>query len=272
MEPTTTDSPSTESPKKFPRWTKSLFDGFLANMQELSNLLKLSRGGIALQKGLPDFLKMLKPRNEQEQKLLEAAQEHAKLASTEIENDFPLLHGQSVVSLWGALESFMRSLVAQWIENVPGVLSEKPFAGLKVDLGEYLSMDPRDQSRHVVDLFEQKSGSSRSLGVKRFEALMEAIGLSGSVEEDVSKTLFELQQVRNVIVHRRGIADRRLCELCPWLGLKVGDPIRVRGTDVDRYGGAVHKYVLEVAQRIRVKFGMERYMPPDTAATDHPTP
>lgn len=54
-----------------------------------------------------------------------------------------------------------------------------------------------------------------SLGVARFETLLALVELSGAIDEEHRKGLFELQQVRNVIVHRAGIVDRRLREQCP---------------------------------------------------------
>jgi hypothetical protein len=65
--------------------------------------------------------------------------------------------------------------------------------------------------------------------------------------------------MRNAIVHRGGKADRRLSESCPWLGLKVGDPIRVDHVKYGRYVEAAHKYLLECIQRTRVHFGVPRY-------------
>lgn len=39
-------------------------------------------------------------------------------------------------------------------------------------------------------------------GVGQFEAILDAIGLAGPVDPDVRRTLLELNEVRNVLVHR----------------------------------------------------------------------
>ena len=80
--------------------------------------------------------------------------------------------------------------------------------------------------------------------------------MSGSVEEHVKRTLFEMNQVRNVLVHKRGIADRRLVEACPWLNLSLGDSVKVDHKMFQRYDEAVQKYVLTIMDRVSERFGL----------------
>jgi uncharacterized protein YutE (UPF0331/DUF86 family) len=51
------------------------------------------------------------------------------------------------------------------------------------------------------------------LGCGRFESLLDTIGLGGSVEETVKRLFLELSQVRNIVVHKAGKADKRIVEL-----------------------------------------------------------
>ncbi len=86
-------------------------------------------------------------------------------------------------------------------------------------------------------------------GVGRFEAVFDAIGLGGPVEDEPRRAFLELSEIRNAIVHRGGRADRRLVERCPWLGLEVGGELQVESTRFSSYFLAVHWYVAELAAR-----------------------
>ena len=262
--------------RTIPDWAKTLFQGYLDHLSEIGRLLHLSMRGIGMLERIPRALEAIGKASDDDagdyEKRLESARQEAVLAETELANDFPLLHGQTLVTMWSSLESLVRSFIALWIENQPSVLSGKGFSRLKVNLSDYVSLTGADRARYVVDVLEQEMGSARKLGVNRFETLLEVLGLSGSVPDEVAKTLFEAQQVRNVIVHRRGLADRRFCDLCPWLRVGVGDAVRVRHSDFQRYASAVDQYVLELIQRLRVNIGMERFDPGDASARQRQPP
>ena len=119
-------------------------------------------------------------------------------------------------------------------------------------------MDTEERCFYVVDLLERELEPQRRRGVARFESLLQPFGISGQVPADVEKGLFELYHIRNVLVHRRGIADRKLVQACPSLGLSVGDQVVVTPDVYARYNGCVAKYVLELVVRIAGRFGFER--------------
>ena len=59
-----------------------------------------------------------------------------------------------------------------------------------------------------------------------------------------------MNHIRNVFVHRRGVADRRFVDACPHLGFSVGDPVSVDRQSFDRYSESVAKYVLHIVKRV----------------------
>ena len=82
------------------------------------------------------------------------------------------------------------------------------------------------------------------------EYLLGLLGLSGPVEENLKKTIWEMNHIRNVLVHRASCADVRLVEACPWLGLKVGEPVIVKHEALERYGSALVEYTMQIARRL----------------------
>jgi hypothetical protein len=82
--------------------------------------------------------------------------------------------------------------------------------------------------------------------------------MSGPIEESTSKDLFEMSNVRNVLVHRSGIADRRFHERCPWRPETKGIRLTVSHTDYQRYLAAIHLYLFELLVRDLIRQGRSR--------------
>jgi hypothetical protein len=178
-----------------------------------------------------------------------------ELAQRQISSNFAFLHGQASVSLWNGLESLVKDTVSDWLLNRPEIMRQMPWLKLKVPIGEFESLDADQRASYLVELVDQNVAGPLKQGVGRFEELLETIGLKGSVAEDVRDRLFELQQVRNVIVHRKSVADQKICRSCPWLNLKPGDPVQVRAETYTRYRHAAYRYTMELMSRIAEAFG-----------------
>lgn len=101
----------------------------------------------------------------------------------------------------------------------------------------------------LAELLEREVGAPLKVGVDRFEELLKCIGLSGSVPDGVGRTIFEMGQVRNVLVHRGGIVDRRFVSACPWLGLNPGDKVSVDRESLSRFASAALDYAVVYLQR-----------------------
>jgi len=183
-------------------------------------------------------------------KRIEAAEKEAELAETEVTTDFPVLHGLAVVAVWSWLEHFVKDLVALWLNHHRNALDVPALQRTRVKLGDYLRLTKPEQAAYLVEVLEQELASSLKRGVTRFESLLEPFSLNGPLPEGCAKTIFELQQVRNVIAHRNGIIDRRLTKECPWLKLRVNRPLRVSHRMLERYVTASAEYLLAVLYRV----------------------
>jgi len=154
---------------------------------------------------------------------LKEAEELASLAKTEIESDFRLLHGHSLVGVWGALEAMASDLVLAWLINVPEVRMRPQVAGIKVSLVEFERLSSEERMHKIVRELDRAS-SSRA-GIARFEDLLDTVMLSGSYDSALAQNIYEMQQIRNLFAHRRGVADMHFVTACPQLGLSVGEPV-----------------------------------------------
>ena len=239
------------------------FEEFIEDVAELATVLHLSMNGIAMLESRHAISKAVQPfleieDEEQETERLAEAERESELARTEVENGFPVLHRQATVSLWSHLENLIRSFLAHWLTRRPSAWKADVVRKLRVRVGEYHSLKPFERSMWIVDLLDKELAGPLRSGVNRFEAILTPFGLSGPVDETCRRTIYELSQVRNAIVHRRARADRTLVNACPWLDLKVGSEIVVSHRAWRGYQEAVLQYVHELIFRVRDVYGIER--------------
>ena len=179
----------------------------------------------------------------------------AKLAQNEVDNDFPLLHAQFTIQLWGSLEALVLTFLRAWLSEVPDAKTRDQIRNLRIRVGEYESLGSDERNMYILDLLEDSVGSRKRPGIGRFETLLDTFGLSAAVDETTRRDLLKLYYVRNVLVHKRGLADRRFIDGCPWLGMTLGQPVIINHSCWERYYVATLRYAKELAERVRVHFG-----------------
>jgi hypothetical protein len=247
-----------------PHWSTEPFKRYLAYLEESDRILRLSMTGIGLLRTMPramEALAMAEPPAESERenhiKGLEKVKEAAEFATTEVERGFPLLHAHTLVGIWGAMEATVEDVQVAFLLNDAETLRNEAFSKIKVPLAHFESLEREERMRLLAHEFERNLGMTRREGVERFEGLLEPLGLSGKVEPAQKKAIYEMHHVRNVLVHRAAIADRRIVEGCPWLNLKVGDRVVVTPGSLLGYGNALTQYVTELICRVGTNFGMD---------------
>jgi hypothetical protein len=245
--------------QRAPDWALGPFEALVDYAENLWNVLHLSLDGISMLRSRPRAIEVLaevKAEDSETASRLASAKRIAELAQREVDTNFPVVHAQFVVALWGSMESFLSRFAAQWILNRPETLREDPWCTLKIRLGDYEQGDSEQKTQYLVEVLEQSLGSHLKQGVNRFEAVISALGVAGNPgEESVKEAIFELQQIRNVIVHKQGTADRRLCTTCPWLNLAIGQQVQVTHDMCAKYHDAAMAYVVELIFRTSEFFG-----------------
>jgi len=244
-----------------PKWATQPFRDFIDQTERLGHLLHLSMSGISMLRGVPKIVQVLakveEDFSEEAHDRFENANKVAELAHIELNDGFPLLHAQTAIALWSALEATIRLFLARWLQNYKQAMEVEAIQKLRVRIGEYERLEGEDRFFYILNRLEQELATPLKTGITRFELMLEPFGLSGPVDEDVRRNLFELNQIRNILVHRSGFADRRLVDSCPWLKLKVGDSVKVSHEMTDHYFQSVMNYALELIIRIGEYFGVD---------------
>ena len=249
---------------RLPSWISEPMWDFTQQNREMERTIFLAKTGISV---LPNFGAIAEflegsPYNRQfggedaEAKLAHT-KELAAHAEREIESGFPMMNAQSVVALWSLIETFVRSFLVGWMENEPGALQVDAIKKLSITIGEYEALSPEEKCPYILDRLELDRRSRRP-GVSRFEAMLEIFGLNGPVDAELRKTLLHLWAVRNLIVHKRGKADKIFVEQCPWLGMNVGDEVHISDADLAKFTIACGEYVMSMIPRLQDHFGVPR--------------
>lgn len=239
------------------------FDRFMSYLMNVTRTVYLGTRGIAstvhmvdLAVALADLEKYYAstggPALEIGDEDIEERRKEAAFAQTQIDQGFPLLYALAVVGVWGGLEALVEDLAAHWMERHPGVKKSEPVAKIKIPLGEYEALDPSERGQFLVRQLQNGSGADKT-GLSGFETVLSAVGLGGPIDSDVSKSLYEMHHVRNLIVHRAAIADRRFIEACPWKNLAIGDDVRVSPIEYMGYTTMVIRCVTILTKRVRAK-------------------
>jgi hypothetical protein len=225
--------------------------------------------GISGLRGVPEAIKVLREvydQKEQKEKEesparelipLEEAQAIADFAQSEVDKGFPILHAHALVGLWGTIEVMVEDLIIAFLINEDALLKRDAFSKVRIPLADFEGLEKEERMRLLVVELERASGLNRKFGVDRFESLLGPIDLSGTVEPDIRKEVRALHHIRNIVVHRASVADRRMVEGCPWLNLQIGEKVVVTHDVINRSNKALVGYVVELIHRVGDRFGVD---------------
>jgi len=185
---------------------------------------------------------------------LEKAIADAAFTRNERDNDFPYLHAYTLVGQWGALEAGIEDMLVGILVNETKILEKDEFAKARIPLSKYELLNKEERMRFLLSDVQRTHSSGIAQGVNTFENVLQVFDLSGSVEEGVRTGLWEMNHVRNVLVHRDSRADLRLIQACPSINLNIGDRVLITHERYDYYSNAVIDYLRLVICRLGKRY------------------
>jgi hypothetical protein len=167
------------------------------------------------------------------------------------------LHSLAYIRLCTALEVVVDAVLLSVLADTDRWDQLPMVSGLKVGKVDVVALirSPADQQvRFVAEEIKKGIGASLKSGIGRFESVLEAIGMSGPVPSQVREAILELVEVRNAVVHRDAVADRRLEDKLPGRSFRVGEKIHISKIAFAIVSTASIWYVLELRRRAESKF------------------
>jgi len=169
----------------------------------------------------------------------------------------PYLYSIAVTKIWTILESGIDDLALECIKSLDKCTDIDLIRGLKGPLLDFYDATDDERNEYLITELKLAVKASLKPGVGRFEAILKPLGLGGEVHEKVRKVLFELSQIRNLIIHKRSIVDKKFKSACPWLTDNLGDNFYVTKEVYLQYFYASFWYVLELDRRYDLRQGKD---------------
>ncbi|MBS2026031.1 MAG: hypothetical protein JST92_26830 [Deltaproteobacteria bacterium] len=219
-----------------PTWARRPFAICKYRLDDEMKFLHLALRGLSLLTSMPELIQVLNSTNvaaldaeqaQREERRLSQAKLDATWVTQEAQRGNPILHAHSVVGIWSAIEVLSEDFSIAWLTNVPSAWNASELSKLKLPIGQYHQSSDDERSRWVVAELARSQGADFRRGVAKLSSVLEVFGLSPSIGANVRRALHEMCEVRNVLVHCGGRADARLLKECPWMELKIGEPVQI---------------------------------------------
>lgn len=234
-------------------WWREPIARLVDYIEEERDLVELSRVSIEMLRSQPRDSEALRNAARTLTRVVNASKliDRAQAESTQ---DHPLLHGHSLVAIWGAMETMAMDVVIAWLTHQRAARMTEKVAQIKVSYSMFEDLPPEDPADAVAHQLDRQQ--DLRAGINRFEQLLDAVDLSGQHDPILAKNIYAMQQIRHVFAHKSGTADGPFVDACPHLGYAVGDPIHIdRNTWSDFMVNAV-VYAEVVLRRMKTKLGL----------------
>ena len=140
------------------------------------------------------------------------------------------------------------------MENEPSAMQLDEVRKIKISISDYESLQGTERYYYILQELQHNLKSRFRRGVEQFESVLDVFGFSGEITDVVRTGLIELESVRNVLLHRKGIVDARFCRACPWLKTKIGTRVVVGEAEWSKYSAAALRYSTILLQRVTSRY------------------
>ncbi|WP_372522768.1 hypothetical protein [Sulfuricaulis sp.] len=239
----------------------SPFGRAISALYDLTGFVDVRMAGISFVQFRPELEKFVSTTEQKQLKdsseLSSVVQSNQQFAQRQFEQGFPYLFGFAALRLYSILEIFVEDFVLRLIENNQSIGEMPIIRKLQGPLVEFLQSSSARRAELLFNLLISDLNVPLKAGVGRYEAVFNAIGLGGPVDEGVKKVLLELSEVRNVIAHRNGIIDAKFLRNCPWFKANLGDTIRQTHLQFRTYFNAILWYFYKIHRRENIVYPTE---------------
>ena len=176
---------------------------------------------------------------------LKDAEELEEFAKRQVDLKHPYLYNLALIRTWSILETFVDEVAMSRLRG--STLDAFPqLHALKMSISEFINVDGAERLEIILTRFKETQASTLKKGNGRFKIVLDAVAVNGAVDEWVSKMFLEMSEIRNSLVHRGGVVDKRLLESCPWLREVRGGEVGVKEGQFNKYWYTAIWYVVKI--------------------------
>jgi hypothetical protein len=166
---------------------------------------------------------------------------------------YSFLLTQAAINTYSYLEAAIKSLVMGYIQSGEKLSGISALSAIQVPYAAFRSLSEEEQLDFLYQQYETHTGAGLRQGVKRFESLLEPLGFSGPRSEAIDYGIYELAQVRSLLLYKNGLVDKKFTEACPWFSSQLGRKLVITPEMFDTYNHAVLEYIAILIKRIEEK-------------------
>ena len=171
----------------------------------------------------------------------------------EEKSGYSFLLAGATINTYTYLEAAIHSLVIGYIQSAEKGGDHPVLQSIQVPYAAFRSLSEEEQWAYLYDQYERAVGAGLKQGIRRFESLLEPLGFSGPRSEAVDDVIYELAQVRHLLLHKGGLVDKKFTEACPWYASQLGRKLTITPEMFDNYNHAVMEYISILMKRIGEK-------------------
>lgn len=174
-------------------------------------------------------------------RLMKQAQSDSVFASSEMQTGFKTVSSHSAIAIWAAIETAIEQTLLNHIRKLPNSkeLMAASAPALKADK---IQTGTEGDIRKALRRWEASLDDGDA--VERALRMLAAMQVDLVIPEEIRRKLTEMGEVRNVLMHRGGIADEWTVSKCPWLGISPGDELVIDDAKLETFIDAAHRFAV----------------------------
>lgn len=180
--------------------------------------------------------------------LIANAPAQAKWAKEQRENDFSVIISHNLIANWAAFEACMEDVVLAILINDNEAIKKISDAGIKYKITSNDSLS-EDDARNIYHKMENKFRKDFDV-IGAFEKKLSLFNLDGDIDSDLRATLCEINSIRNCLLHRSGIIDKKAVDQAPSLKPFLDKKVHISRRDLDKCFRAMVDYLSVLLERI----------------------
>lgn len=237
-------------------WLLGPAGSYVTFLTDELTLLGLIERGTTVLAGFPTYLAVTEPiirahspqTMEAFSRLVSAARGDAKLADRYLSDGLRISHAHACVAFWSGLESTIEDTLINHVQRVSDARQriESQCPKLGKDLDADLS-NPR-HARVLVRRWEAQL-KIESVIARQMRQL-KAFSLDFSLSSASASRLNELCEVRNVLLHRKGVVDETFIKKVPTTKLVGGSKYEIDRAGVESFYNACAEYAVGLLGRV----------------------
>jgi len=187
---------------------------------------------------------------EKTEKEIKETEEIELKITKEVESGLPKLNSHVLVNIWSAFETCFNEYCVLSIVSNPSLAASESMKKIRIPAAYLYQSDPTATASAVLEEVVRSTGASMKGGLGRFTCVLEHLGINVALEPEIRKDFIIASKLRNVIVHRFGIADARFVTECPDVDVEIGQKVLVTRDRLDKTSWDFRRFAVKILEAV----------------------